>query len=221
MSKAIHQFDKDFPKENIVDTLSTSLANVKGCMDNLVKNLNEKSEMIHRDLVEPLELYYKHYQSTNSELLKQANQFWTSYHQEHTNMLFAKENYYNQMFVLHKHQQQYQEAIAVAFGMDPASVRGPNKPPQFEEMINGEGIQDKKMSALQSKADIARHEYEQGIDKLNLTIDLFDTSYRPILNRVQDSDDSQISFTKYNLEKLARYIEQTGRDLKTNAEEIS
>jgi hypothetical protein len=95
MSKAIHQFDKDFPKENIVDTLSTSLANVKGCMDNLVKNLNEKSEMIHRDLVEPLELYYKHYQSTNSELLKQANQFWTSYHQEHTNMLFAKENYYN------------------------------------------------------------------------------------------------------------------------------
>ena len=111
--------------------------------------------------------------------------------------------------------------MAVAFGMDPAAVRGPNKPAKFEEMINGEGIQDKKMSALQGKADIARHEYEQGIEKLNLTIDLFDTSYRPILNRVQDSDDSQISFTKYNLEKLARYIEQTGRDLKTNAEEIS
>ena len=111
--------------------------------------------------------------------------------------------------------------MAVAFGLDPASVRGPNKPPQFEELINGEGIQDKKMIALQTKADIARHEYEQGIEKLNLTIDLFDTSYRPILNRVQDSDDSQISFTKYNLEKLARYIEQTGRDLQTNAEEIS
>ena len=42
-------------------------------MDNIVKNINEKSEMIHRDLVEPLELYYKHYQSTNMELLKQAN----------------------------------------------------------------------------------------------------------------------------------------------------
>lgn len=40
------------------------------------------------------------------------------------------------------------------------------------------------MIALQNKADIARIEYEQGIEKLNLTIDLFDSSYRPILNRV-------------------------------------
>lgn len=68
-------------KENaIVDTMSTALVNVKGCMDNLIKSINEKSEMIHRDLVEPLELYHKHYRSTNTELLKQASQFWHSYH---------------------------------------------------------------------------------------------------------------------------------------------
>jgi len=39
-------------------------------MDNIIKNINEKAELIHRDLVEPLELYYKHYYSTNSELIK-------------------------------------------------------------------------------------------------------------------------------------------------------
>jgi hypothetical protein len=50
--------------------MSTALYNVKGCIENIAKNLNEKSEMIHRDLVEPLELYSKHYQSTNLELLK-------------------------------------------------------------------------------------------------------------------------------------------------------
>ena len=56
--------------------------------------------MIQRDLVEPLELYYKHYQSTNNELIKQGTQFWNQLHQERTAMLFAKENYYNQMHTL-------------------------------------------------------------------------------------------------------------------------
>ena len=50
---------------------------------------------------------------------------------------------------------------------------------------------------------------------------MFDTSYRPILNKIQESDDSQLSFVRYNLEKLARYIEQSGRDLKSTGEEIS
>jgi hypothetical protein len=110
--------------------------------------------------------------------------------------------------------------MAVAFGMDPATVRGPNKPAFLEEMQH-DGIQDKKMIALQNKADISKNEYERCLDKVNLTIDMFDTSYRPILNRVQDTDDSQVSFSKYNLEKLARYIEQTGKDLRTNSEEFS
>ena len=83
------------------------------------------------------------------------------------------------------------------------------------------GIQDKKMQGLQAKADIAKNEYERCLGKLNLTIDMFDTSYRPILNRVQESDDSQINFVKYNLEKLARYIDQTGKDLRLNSDEIS
>lgn len=95
LSKAVSQLDKDFPRENIVDTLSTAMANIRGCLENVVKNINEKSEMIHRDLVEPLELYANYYHSTNTELLKQASHFWTTYHQEHTAMLFAKENYYN------------------------------------------------------------------------------------------------------------------------------
>ena len=69
-------------------------------MDNIIKNINEKAELIHRDLVEPLELYYKHYYSTNSELIKQGTQFWNTLHQDRTAMLFAKENYYNHMYTL-------------------------------------------------------------------------------------------------------------------------
>ena len=52
------------------------MCNVKLCLDDLVGGVSEKAELIQRDLVEPLALYYKHYQSTNGELLRQAQQFW-------------------------------------------------------------------------------------------------------------------------------------------------
>jgi hypothetical protein len=67
LAKANSQFDKDFVVEkdlthlHIVDTMSTALVNVKGCIDNTIKSISHKAEMIQRDLVEPLEIYYKHY----------------------------------------------------------------------------------------------------------------------------------------------------------------
>ena len=54
---------------------------------------------------------------------------------------------------------------------------------------------------------MARNEYERCLNRLNLTIDMFDVSYKPILNRIQEGDDAQINFVKYNLEKLGKYIE--------------
>lgn len=112
--------------------MSTALVNVKGCMDNIIKGVSEKGEMVFRDLVEPLEFYYQYYQSTNNELVKQATTFWNQLHTERTAMLFAKENYYNQMHTLQQHQLQYEEALAKALGLDPAFVRGPNRPAELD-----------------------------------------------------------------------------------------
>ena len=109
LNKATLQFDRDFVSTredrhlHIVDTMSTALVNVKGCMDNIIRGLQERAEQVLRDLVEPLELYQKHYHSTNNELLRQGTQFWNSLHLERTGMLFAKENYYNQMYTLHQY----------------------------------------------------------------------------------------------------------------------
>lgn len=46
------------------------------------------------------------------------------------------------------------------------------------------GIQDKKLQSQQNKVDIAKNEYLRGLERLNLTVDLFSTSYRPVLNRI-------------------------------------
>ena len=61
----------------------------------MVDQMHRKSDEMKKDLIEPLELYYQHYNSTNTELLKQANEIWTKMHLERNGMLFAKENYYN------------------------------------------------------------------------------------------------------------------------------
>ena len=57
------------------------------------------------------------------------------------------------------------------------------------------------------KSDMAKNEYEGCLKKLNLTIDMFETSYKPILNKIQKSDDDYINFVKYNLEKFSRYFD--------------
>lgn len=54
--------------------------NVKFILDDMVKQIQDKSELISRDLIEPLDLYYKHYAMTNHELLKQAGYFWNNLH---------------------------------------------------------------------------------------------------------------------------------------------
>ena len=64
LNKALLQYEKDFVRtkqDQIVDTLSTAMCNVKLCLDDMMSGIIEKSELIQRDLIEPLTLYYKHY----------------------------------------------------------------------------------------------------------------------------------------------------------------
>jgi hypothetical protein len=49
------------------------------------------------NIVEPLDTYYKHYDCTNTELLKQANEIWMAMHRERHKMMMAKEAYYEDM----------------------------------------------------------------------------------------------------------------------------
>ena len=102
------QFEKDFLKTphslsgashngdpHLVDTLTTAMAKIKQIMESLTKNLNSKVESLEKDLVEPLDVYHRHYKAENHESLKEGTVFWNSIHTERTGMLFAKENYYN------------------------------------------------------------------------------------------------------------------------------
>ncbi len=74
MFKATDIFEKEFlsqknPKGGI-DTLGAAMTHIHRCFDEIATNFAQKAEVIQRDLVEPIELYYKHYFATNQELLK-------------------------------------------------------------------------------------------------------------------------------------------------------
>ena len=45
----------------------------------------------------------------------------------------------------------------------------------------------------------AENTYKRTLEKMNKTIDEFHSDFRPILNKIQESDVDQIEFVKFNL----------------------
>jgi len=94
------QFEKDFLKEEINDTLSTTMINVHLVIQQMRKSVAQSTDFFLKELIEPLELYQKHYQSTNQELIKQASHYWNKINRERAEMLHSKEVYFAQMNAL-------------------------------------------------------------------------------------------------------------------------
>ena len=86
--------------ESVVDTMGTAVNNFTSTLLSLSKDLKTKADSLGSDLIEPLSMYQKNYQAQNRGLLDSCNEIWTALNMERTKMLFAKENYYNQMFQL-------------------------------------------------------------------------------------------------------------------------
>ena len=55
---------------------------------------------------------------------------------------------------------------------------------------------------------------------MNTTIDQFDTYYKPILNRMQDSDEHQLAFVKQSLERFGKYMELLGIGIKASSDDM-
>ena len=86
--------------KDIIDTMSNSLNNFIDKISGLADEFQSKAELMAQDLIEPLDMYQKHYKSSSKGILDQGDEIWTNLHMERTEMLFMKENYYNQMYQL-------------------------------------------------------------------------------------------------------------------------
>ena len=59
----------------------------------------------------------------------------------------------------------------------------------------------------------AEQEYKSHVKLVNSHIDQIRNEYRERLNKVQENDDSQINFMKYNIQKFAQIVGKVGVDL--------
>ena len=81
-------------------TMGSTVDSFTKTMFELAKGMRLKADLLFRDLIEPSDLYCKHYTATNSILIEQASEIWMDLTQARTQMLFAKETYFNQMHQL-------------------------------------------------------------------------------------------------------------------------
>lgn len=84
----------------MIDTLSTAMSQFEEQVDQMGSDLQKMGQNIFKELVDPLTMYLKHYQNANSALLTESEQVWTALHTERTMMLFAKEEYFNEVSYL-------------------------------------------------------------------------------------------------------------------------
>ena len=61
-----------------------------------IKNVAES--VVQRELIDPIEMYTKHYQQKSNELLQICEQTWLKMHSERQLMLLYREEYCNRMF---------------------------------------------------------------------------------------------------------------------------
>ena len=56
----------------MITTMGSALEGFVKTMLGMAKDLRQKADMLFKDLIEPSELYYKHYSATNGILIEQA-----------------------------------------------------------------------------------------------------------------------------------------------------
>lgn len=77
-------YKKNKKENELVDTLSTTMLNVKMCLDEISKGISHKNIILEKELIEPLNMFHQHYTSDNKDMLKQANDLWDHLHMSRT-----------------------------------------------------------------------------------------------------------------------------------------
>ena len=66
---------------------------------------------------------------------------------------------------------------------------------------------------IKYKAELASQEYKKEVDTLNGLLGQFADEYKPLLQRLQQSEESRINFFKYNLEKFIKQMHTLGKNI--------
>lgn len=59
---------------------------------------------------------------------------------------------------------------------------------------------------LKQNSVASENNYKKKLEKMNASVDNFEESFQPLLNKIQDSDLDHTDFMKFSLEKFSQII---------------
>ena len=74
---------------------------------------------------------------------------------------------------------------------------------------------------IKYKAELASQDYHVEVDSLNEQIAHFGKEYKPLLQRLQQSEESRINFLKYNVEKFVKHVGGMGKGIVEKSAEMA
>jgi glutathione peroxidase-family protein len=70
------------------------------------------------------------------------------------------------------------------------------------------------------KAELASQDYKREVELLNRFLAKFEDEYKPLLSRLQQSEESRINFLKYNFEKFIKHLNGIGKKIVDKSSEM-
>ena len=68
------------------------------------------------------------------------------------------------------------------------------------------------------RLQIALKNYRESIESVNQAQSELDSDYKPVLQQIQQHEESRLNFAKYNLVKFMKHMESLGRGFQTMGE---
>ena len=176
---------------------SMTIANdvMKKAMGFVIRSVDERAKMILSDLVEPLELFITHHDQTSSQQFDQARQFFHDYHEKLIKHKECKKQYMN----LGHESEQLEIEIEKALL---SQQQGDGTVEKVHEVMN-------KSLETKYKVQVALKNYKESIDELNQAQFDMENEYRPILQQIQQYEESRINFMKYNYDNFLKHVQTT------------
>ena len=198
--------DKGESSDLEFSTLSIAVTSIRSGVDVLATLIEESMQDVVGDLVEPLEMYQKHYTNDCADSIQKGSTIWAQWQEQQVNQKDAKEKFYTL-----KEQALEQESI----------IEDAMKQHEQGQMtIDKVQRISKKGVTIKYKAEVASQTYKQSIEATNNLIRVIKMDYSPQLQKLQQLEESRINFMKYNLEKMMKHISQLGTKIATQSKKV-
>jgi ecotropic viral integration site 5 protein len=188
----------NFQSENNLNTLTMSILSLKEHILKISEHQLQLVKTLQLDIIEPLDLFSGHFLSTTLDLKTKGSYHYKELKTSQTRMNKCKQEYY-------KTSSELEKATRLA-----ATEENKDKHEQAQRLaIHYMSLQEHHLD-----------NYIQGILDVNKHWDKYDNTMPPIMEGLQQNEESRIHFIKTSLEKYIRHFQKYQINLNTNIEKL-